>query len=300
MTTGFLGLGVMGQPMALHLAREGKPLIVWNRTRSRTEPLREAGARVAGSPAEVFGTARVVIVMLSDDAAIDEVLGRGTPAFAERVARHVIVNTSTTSAEYSAGLAADVELAGGSYVEAPVSGSRRPAEDGELVVMLAGDGPVVDEVREILQPVCRETVVCGPVPRATLLKLSTNTFLIAMVTGLAEAFHFADRHGLDRRLLASVLEAGPMASNVSRIKADKLLDDDFSVQAAIPDVLKNNRLVVEAGRQAGTSTPLLDVCLALYGEAAELGHGGSDMVAVIRAIEARTAARDGSEEPRNG
>ncbi|WP_423463094.1 NAD(P)-dependent oxidoreductase [Promicromonospora sp. MS192] len=296
MTTGFLGLGVMGQPMALHLAREGKPLIVWNRTRARTEPLREAGARVAGSPAEVFGAARVVIVMLSDEAAIDEVLGRGTPAFADLVAGHVVVSTSTTSAGYSAGLAADVERAGGSYVEAPVSGSRRPAEDGELVVMLAGEGPVVDEVREILRPVSRETVLCGAVPRATLLKLSTNTFLIAMVTGLAEAFHFADRHGLDRRLLAAVLDAGPMASNVSRIKADKLLDDDFSVQAAIPDVLKNNRLVVEAGRQAGTSTPLLDVCLALYGETAALGHGGSDMVAVIRAIEARTAAGHASQD----
>lgn len=287
----------MGQPMALNLTSEGKPLIVWNRTQARTEPLREAGARVAGSPAEVFGMARVVIVMLSDGAAIDEVLGRGTPVFAELVARHVIVNTSTTSAEYSAGLAADVKLAGGDYVEAPVSGSRRPAEDGELVVMLAGEGPAVDEVGEILRPVCRETVVCGAVPRATLLKLSTNTFLIAMVTGLAEAFHFADRHELDRRMLASVLDAGPMASNVSRIKVDKLLNDDFSVQAAIADVLKNNRLVVEAGRQAGTSMPLLDVCLGLYGETAELGHGASDMVAVIRAIEARTAARDGS---RNG
>jgi 3-hydroxyisobutyrate dehydrogenase len=281
----------MGQPMALNLAREGKPLIVWNRTPARSEPLREAGARVAGSPAEVFATARVVIVMLSDDAAIDAVLGRGTPAFAELVARHVIVNMSTTSAEYSAGLGADVEAAGGSYVEAPVSGSRKPAEDGELVAMLAGDRPVLDEVREILRPVCKETVVCGSVPRGTLLKLSTNTFLIAMVTGLAEAFHFADRHELDRRLLASVLNAGPMASDVSRIKVDKLLNDDFTVQAAIPDVLKNNRLVVEAGRRAETSTPLLDVCHALYAESVALGHGASDMVAVIRAIEARTAAR---------
>lgn len=291
MTTGFLGLGVMGQPMALNLAREGKPLIVWNRTGARAEPLRTAGARVAGSPAEVFGAARVVIVMLSDDAAIDDVLGRGTPLFAELVAHHVVVNMSTTSAEYSSGLGADVERAGGRYVEAPVSGSRRPAEDGELVALLAGDGPVLDEVREILRPVCKETVVCGAVPRGTLLKLSTNTFLIAMVTGLAEAFHFADRHGLDRGLLASVLDAGPMASSVSRIKADKFRDDDFSVQAAILDVLKNNRLVVEAGQRAGISTPLLDVCRALYDETAALGHGTSDMVAVIRAIEARTAAR---------
>jgi 3-hydroxyisobutyrate dehydrogenase len=136
---------------------------------------------------------------------------------------------------------------------------------------------------------CRETFACGAVPGALLLKFSVNLFLITLVTGLAEAFHFAERHGLDRRLLRDVLDAGPMASAVSRGKAPKLLERDFSVQAAAADVLKNNRLIAEAARTADLTSPLLDVCHALFAETVQQGHGGEDMVAVLRALEARTA-----------
>jgi 3-hydroxyisobutyrate dehydrogenase len=135
---------------------------------------------------------------------------------------------------------------------------------------------------------CRDAVDCGPVPDALLTKLSVNLFLITMVTGLTEAFHFADRHGLDRDRFLAVLDAGPMASAVSRAKAPKLRDRDFAVQAAALDVLKNNRLIAEAARGAGLASPLLDVCHALFDETVGLGHGGGDMVAVLHAIEART------------
>jgi 3-hydroxyisobutyrate dehydrogenase len=288
---GFVGLGVMGQPMALNLARAGTPLVVWNRTLTRCEPLRAAGAEVAAGPAEVFERAGTVILMLADDRAVDTVLDRGGPDFATRVAGRTVVHMGTTSAEYSGGLREDIRQAGGRYVEAPVSGSRVPAERGELVGMLAGDADAVDDVRPLLAPVCREMFDCGGVPGALLMKFSVNLFLITMVTGLTEAFHFADRHGLDRRLLRDVLDAGPMASAVSRVKGAKLLDRDFTVQAGAADVLKNNRLIAEAARKAGLASPLLDVCHALFGETVEQGHGGQDMVAVLRAIEARSGTR---------
>ncbi|GAA1531975.1 NAD(P)-dependent oxidoreductase [Actinomadura kijaniata] len=292
MLTGFIGLGVMGGPMALNLARAGIPLLVWNRTPSRAAPLREAGAVVAAEPAEVFAGARTVFLMLADDTAIDQVLGRGAPGFAERVADRTIVHMGTTSPEYSGRLRDDIREAGGRYVEAPVSGSRVPAEAGRLVGMLAGDPDDVAAVRPSLAPMCHETFDCGPVPNALLTKLAVNLFLITMVTGLAEAFHFADRHGLDRRRFLDILDAGPMASDVSRMKAAKLLDGDLSVQAAVRDVLNNNRLIAEAARASGLASPLLDVCHALFGETVALGHGRSDMVAVLRAIEARTDDRD--------
>jgi 3-hydroxyisobutyrate dehydrogenase len=180
--------------------------------------------------------------------------------------------------------------AGGRYVEAPVSGSRKPAEDGQLVAMVAGDPEAVEEVRPLLAPMCRETVACGPAPQALLMKLSVNIFLISMVTGLAEAVHFADRHGLDLQRLRAVLDAGPMASSVSTIKAAKLVDQDFAVQASIRDVLMNNRLIVDAARAAGVASPLLDECHALYTEALALGHGEADMAAVVHAVAARTEA----------
>ncbi|WP_327290097.1 NAD(P)-dependent oxidoreductase [Streptomyces sp. NBC_01198] len=289
---GFLGLGVMGQPMSLNLARHlaGRaPLTVWNRTRARAEPLRAAGARVAETPGDVLRESDVVFLMLADDPAVDAVLARGTAGFAARVAGRTIVHMGTTSPGFSRALEADVLAAGGRYVEAPVSGSRGPAEAGELVAMLAGGRQAVDAVRPLLAPMCREAFDCGQVPSALLTKLSVNLFLITMVTGLTEAFHFADRYGLDRDRFLAVLDAGPMASAVSRAKAPKLRDRDFAVQAAALDVLKNNRLIAEAAREAALASPLLDVCHALFDETVGLGHGGADMVAVLHAIEARTA-----------
>ncbi|MEU8384190.1 NAD(P)-dependent oxidoreductase [Streptosporangium sp. NPDC048865] len=297
MDVGFLGLGLMGRPMALNLARAGTPLVVWNRSPGRCEDLRAAGAKVASSPAEVCERSRVVMLMLADEAAIDAVLERGTPRFAANVARHVIVHMGTTAPGYSAALEADVRAAGGGYVEAPVSGSRGPAEAGRLVAMLAGEPEAVEEVRPLFRPMCHETVVCGAVPSAALTKLAVNLFLITMVSGLAEAVHFADRHDLDPGVLLRVLDAGPMASAVSRTKAVKLAERDFGPQAAIADVLKNNRLIAEAARGSGTATPLVDVCLALFGETLALGHGGADMAAVVHAIEARTS-RSPMEGPR--
>jgi 3-hydroxyisobutyrate dehydrogenase len=285
---GFLGLGVMGQPMALNLARAGTDLIVWNRTPARTEPLRAAGADIAGGPDEVFERAEVVVVMLADEAAVDAVLERGTPGFAAKVAGHTLVHMGTAAPGWSRALEADIRGAGGRYVEAPVSGSRAPAEAGRLVALLAGEEDAVAQVRPLLGPMCHAVFGCGPVPNALLMKLAVNIFLITQVTGLVEAFHFAGRHGLDLPEFLEVLDAGPMASGVSRMKAPKLLKGDFAVQAAVADVLKNNRLIAEQARATGLATPLLDACHALFGEAVALGEGQADMVAVLRAFEART------------
>lgn len=289
MQIGFIGLGVMGQPMALNLARAGMAPVVWNRSAAALAALAEAGARVADSPAQVFEQARVVIAMLADEAAIDAVLGRGTPRFATYLRDRILVHMGTTSAEYSRALQADIRAAGGGYVEAPVSGSRLPAEAGQLVAMLAGDEATVQRVRPLLAPMCSQSFVCGAVPNALLMKLSVNLFLITLVTGLAESVHFAQRQGLDLRQLQAILDAGPMASAVSKIKLAKLVDGDYSVQASIADVLKNNRLIAQAARDAGIASPLLDVCHALFGETLAQGHGAADMAAVVRAIQARSS-----------
>ncbi len=287
---GFIGLGTMGEPMAINLVKAGVSLWVWNRSPAKCAILAEAGAHVAASPAELFARCEAVFLMLADGPATDAALARGTPAFRDRVRGRLVVHMATTSPGYSKGLEADVRAAGGRYVEAPVSGSRKPAEAGQLVAMLAGEPADVAEVRPLVAPMCRSAMECGPVPGALLMKLAVNIFLITLVTGLAEATHFAERHGLDLALLKAILDDGPMASDVSRIKSAKLAARDFSVQAAISNVLENNRLVAEAAREAGIASPLLDVCHALYAETRDLGLEGEDMVAVLRAIEGRTAA----------
>jgi 3-hydroxyisobutyrate dehydrogenase len=289
MDIGFIGLGIMGQPMALNLVRAGTPLVVWNRSSEKAEALRAAGARVAPSADDVFAETRVILLMLIDEAALDAVLHRRGPEFAALVADRTIVQMGTMSPEYSRELERDIRLAGGNYVEAPVSGSRVPAENGALVGMIAGDPVAVDSVAALLAPMCRDQFACGPVPNALMTKLAVNVFLISMVTGLVEAMHFAERQGLDPRIVADVLDAGPMASDVSRIKLAKLTTSDYSAQASISDVLKNNRLIVDAAARAGIASPLLDVCAALFAETLALDEGASDMIAVLHGLERRTA-----------
>ncbi|MFD8499027.1 NAD(P)-dependent oxidoreductase [Amycolatopsis sp. NPDC059657] len=287
MSVGFLGLGVMGEPMALNLARAGVPLLVWNRTPAKTQALAAAGASAAADVAEVFTRSEVVLLMLTDGDAIDTVLARGTPEFATRVADRTIVHMGTTSPAYSKNLESDILAAGGRYVEAPVSGSRKPAEAAELIAMLAGAPESIDTVRPVLKPMCRETVFCGSVPQGLLMKLSVNTFLVTLVTGLAESVHFARSHGVDLDRFAEVLGAGQMASPIMRVKAPKLLDEDFSVQASVADVLTNTRLITEAAASAGIAAPLVEACGTLLGEAVDLGLGRLDMTAVVKALEAR-------------
>lgn len=285
---GFIGLGAMGEPMALNLRKADVPLMVWNRSLAKRSVLERAGATVAHDPAEVFSRCEIILLMLANAEATDLVLARGESNFRQRARGRTIVHMGTTSPGYSKGLEQAVRAAGGSYVEAPVSGSRKPAQAAQLVAMLAGEREAVDRVAPLIATMCRQSEYCGDVPGALTMKLAVNLFLIAMVTGLAEATHFARRHGLDLGRFVAILDGGPMASDVSRVKATKLLHEDFDVQASIENVLDNNRLIAAAARAAGLASPLLDVCHALYREALELGLGNADMAAVVRAIEART------------
>jgi 3-hydroxyisobutyrate dehydrogenase len=286
---GFIGLGVMGEPMSLNLVRAGVALIVWNRSPTKSQILADAGAYAVATVDEVFEDASTVFMMLFDRPAIDAVLGRGTPRFATLVAGRTLVNLSSIAPEDSRALEREVLAAGGRFLEAPVSGSRIPAERGQLVAMLAGDKAVADAVRPLLTSMCCEAVYCGPAGNALLMKLAANLFLLVMVTGLTEAVHFVDRSGLARERLQEVLDAGPMASTVSRLKLASLIASDFTPHAAIADVLNSAQLITAAASQARTACPLIEACRELYGETAASGLAAQDMTAVIKTMEAKSA-----------
>ena len=281
---GFLGLGHMGEPMAGRLVDHGLDLTVWNRTVATAEHLATRGARLAATPAEVFAGCDVVVLMLANDRVIDAVLGRTERGFGVAVTDRTVVNMGTVSPLYSAGLGRDLESHGATYVEAPVSGSRVPAQHGELVAMLAGSTAAMDRVEPLLAPLTAATFRCGAVPRALETKLAVNVFLIALVGALAESAAFAERAGLELGLLQRILDAGPMASAVSRGKLAKLLAGDLSAQAAVSDVHYNCRLILEAGQRTGADLPLLGACADLLSRAEGQGLGGADMIAMIEVL----------------
>ena len=169
-------------------------------------------------------------------------------------------------------------------MEAPVSGSRAPAEEGRLVGMVAGDADALERVLPLLTPLCASVFRCGAVPGALRMKLAANHFLIGMVTVLAEAVHAARAIGVDLDTLRQVLDAGPMASAVSRIKLDKLVRRDFVAQAAIRDVGTIACLVSAQCERAAADAPLIRRCAELYRTADAAGHGDHDMIAVVHAF----------------
>jgi 3-hydroxyisobutyrate dehydrogenase len=291
---GFVGLGVMGQPMALNLVRAGTPLVVWNRTPEATKPLKDAGACVAADVEELFARASTVILMLRNEDALDDILRRGTKEFPKLVAEHLIVSMGSNSPGYSRALGLEIEKAGGRYVEAPVSGSRKPAEAGQLVAMAGGDGGAIAEIRPLLAFMCREILVCGAVGDALLMKLAVNLYLNTTIAALAEAVHFARRCALNLETFEAVVGAGALASDVTRVKIPKLVSREYSVQAATADAFNSTCLIAEAARELDIATPLLDLSSSLYGESIELGNGGLDMSSVMEAIESRPSPKRNS------
>lgn len=144
----------MGLPMASNLIKSGVPVLAWNRTTEKTEPLKALGAMIADSPCGVFEAAETVVLMLANERAIDSTLERGSNTFVTTVAGHAVINMSTTSAAFSLELETDIRLAKGHYIEAPVSGSPIPAEKGELIAMVADDKELGEASSDLLAPMC--------------------------------------------------------------------------------------------------------------------------------------------------
>lgn len=286
MRVGFAGLGLMGRPMAANLLRANMSLCVHNRSPAPCEALAAAGAEVADSASSLFARCDAVILMLPDDDVTDAVLERGGPEFASRLAGRLIINMGTHSPDYSRALGRDIAEAGGRFVEAPVSGSRGPAEAGELVAMVAGAPDAVADARPLIAPMCRELIEVGEVPRATAMKLAVNLYLISSVTALAEATRLATASGLDLDQFARVITTGPLGSSVATAKLDKMVRRDFAPQAAVRDVVKNARLVASAAEDVGSEAPLLRESLSRFEAVASNGGGAFDMAAILMSYEA--------------
>lgn len=267
--------------MAARLRHAGQDLTVYNRSAPARARLAALGANAADTPKALFAACDAIILMLRDDAAADFVLGRPDTSLGDRVAGKLIINMGTHAPGYSRALETEIRAGGGAFVEAPVSGSRGPAERGTLVAMLAGDAETVERSRPLLAPMCSEMQVIGPVPSATAMKLAVNLYLITTIASLAEAANLAAAMGLNLALFQDIIRSGPLRSDVAMAKLDKMVRRDFSPEAAIKDVCKNAGLVADAAVAAGVDAGLLDRSRHLFEAAVANGGGALDMAAVI-------------------
>lgn len=281
MRLGFLGLGVMGSPMARNLAKK-YPLMAWNRSPAKYATLKQAGAVSFGeTPAKVVENSDIIFVMLFNAAAIQSILDAD---FKRALPGKILVNTSSVSVEFSKFFDKEIRDAGGQFLEMPVSGSKVPAEEGQLVGMMAGDPDLAKTIKPFVEPLTRSAVYCGPIGSGLKAKYAINTLLITLTVGLAEAMNLAKAQCLDLAAFGQVVEACPMASAYSHIKVGKMLNEDWSPQAALKDCYNSTQLIQSAAVSANIQSPLMDVCGKLYAQAMEAGLGEEDMIAIAKLI----------------
>jgi 3-hydroxyisobutyrate dehydrogenase len=276
-TVAVLGTGIMGAPMARNLAAAGHEVRAWNRSRERAAPLAADGVAVAGEVAEAVRGADVVVTMLADaDAVLATVDAAGDLGGAVWAQMSTVGIAGT---ERCAALAAERGVA---FVDAPVLGTRQPAEAGALTVLASG----ADEARAPCEPVFAavgaRTLWLGEAGAGTRLKLVANAWVLALTEATAETFALAEGLGLDPRQLLDVVAGGPLDVPYLRAKGQMILERDFPPAFSLRLAAKDARLVEEAAGRHGLDLPLLATVADRLGQGVEAGHGDEDMAATWR------------------
>ncbi len=275
MRVAVLGTGIMGAGMARSLVREGHDVRVWNRTAERAAPLADDGATVASSVREAVEGADVAVTMLFDaDATVDvgrEVLDALGPD-------GTWLQCGTVGVD---GARRVLEAGGDRVLDAPVLGTRKPAEEGALVVLLSGPEALRDKVAPVLDAIGSRTVVAGDaVGAASALKLACNAWVALLTVGTAQSLALAETLGVDPRLFLEAIDGGPVFAPYAELKGGAMLAGDWTPSFEVDGVVKDVGLMVEAAAAAGFPTEVLHAVHELFSEASGQGHGADDMAAV--------------------
>lgn len=290
-----LGTGIMGAAMARNLCRAGLDVRVWNRTRAKAEPLAEDGARVADQPHEAVDGADVVLTMLYDGAATAEAMRAAGPGLAPGAVWMQSTTTGDDGLPPLLQLAREYRLP---FVDAPVLGTRQPAEAGQLVMLVAGPGEARERLAPVLDAVGSRTIAVGDEPgAASRLKLVCNSWVLTVTHGVAEALALADGLGVDPDRFLDAVGGGALDMGYLRAKADVIRSGDFSPSFGVGTAEKDARLITAAGERAGVRLDVTSAGAERFRRAAAQGHADEDMAASYYASFADGPERDGRQRP---
>jgi 3-hydroxyisobutyrate dehydrogenase len=276
-TIAALGTGVMGAPMARNLAGAGHEVRAWNRSPDKAAALRDDGVDVRDDPAAAAAGADVVLTMLADADAVLEVARRAT-----LTAQQTWWQASTIGIEGIEQCAALAQETGAVLVDAPVLGTRLPAEEGKLVVLASGPDSALDALAPLFDAVGQRAMRLGSAGTATRLKLAVNLWVLAVTQGTAETIAFAQSLGVEPAWVLEALEGGALDLPYFRMKAKLMLDEDFPASFALALAAKDARLVAEAADRHGADLPIAEAIAERFAQATEAGHGEEDMAATYR------------------
>jgi 3-hydroxyisobutyrate dehydrogenase len=278
-----LGTGIMGSAMARNLAAAGLTTRVSDRTASATGPLADAGAVVAASARDAVRDARVVITMLPTADAVESVIfdGQVAEAFADGC---VWAQMGTIGVEATLRIRDRLaaQRPGVMFVDAPVSGSKGPAEQGQLLILASGPAAAADVVRPVFDVIGRKTVWLGEAGRGSQVKLVVNAYLSILIEGVAETMELADRLSIGHQQLAEVIEGGPLDAPLADAKFHKMDRGDFAAEFPLEWALKDVDLVIDAA--GGQAPPLLAALSGQWHAAVAAGYGRADISAARLAL----------------
>ncbi|UVI31435.1 NAD(P)-dependent oxidoreductase [Paenibacillus spongiae] len=282
---GFIGLGTMGSPMAANLLRKGFPVTVFNRTPGKAAELTGLGAASAATPAEVTRDADLVITMISNDNAIQEVYYGDNGILGAVKPGTVVMDSSTISPSLAKQLAEDAASKQAKFLDAPVTGSKPAAESGTLVFMIGGDEAVVDKIKEPLLAMGRNIIYMGPSGSGATAKLAHNTIVGINIAAFVEGLAIATSGGIDPSAFLELVNSGGAASKMAELKTPKLLGRDFSVQFSLELMLKDLRLSSVLSDSLKTPTPMLEAAKSLFQMGESKGLGELDVSALGQCYE---------------
>jgi 3-hydroxyisobutyrate dehydrogenase len=277
---GWIGLGNMGNPMVQNLLKAGYPVTVFNRSKDKEAPLIELGAYAAVSPEDLIRTCDIVITMLSNDTAVKDVFENKNGLLATLNPGKLIINMSTVSPETSQYLATKCTQNELEFIDAPVSGSVKPAQEGSLVILVGASKTNYEIAKPIFDVVGKIAIHVGAAGVASSAKLAINYLLGLNLQGLAETILFAEQNGVSKEDMLSIINEGACGNGITKIKASSIINDTYPAAFALKHLVKDLALAKDAGLDSPLIHPLYDS----YLKAQQEGLGEQDVMAIISSL----------------
>lgn len=282
-----IGLGTMGSGMAGRLLTAGFDVAVYNRTPERAAPLRERGARVAATPADAARGAEFVIAMVADDHASREVWTGPAGVLSKVSSGTVLIDSSTVTPGWIRELAALAEAHGCEFIDAPVTGSRPQAQNGELLFLAGGSAAAIERARPVLRTMSRGIVHIGPTGAGATMKLINNFVCGVQAAGLAEAVAWIERSGLERDSAVSILTGGAPASPMVKALADRMCKQAYETNFRVDLMAKDLTYATAEARRVGVELTTGVASLHRFEEADRAGFSARDLSAVVEPLRSR-------------
>lgn len=286
MTTALLGTGTMGSGMAGSMLRAGVDLRVWNRSAEKAAPLAEQGATVAATVSEAVEGADVVVIMLYDADSVLEVLTQAQTSLATGA---LTIQSSTIGVEGVERVAAFAAEHGIALLDAPVLGTKQPAEQGNLVVLVSGDPTLHDRATETFDAIGSRTLWVGDtVGQASALKLACNAWIATITAAVGQSVALASGLGVDPQLFLDAITGSAVDTPYAHLKGAQMLAGEHPPSFALDGGVKDVTLIQDAAKRTGVNPVLIEAVLAAYTRASTDGHGAEDLGAVYEAFRPRT------------